>query len=457
MKLRLHTISPVHIGTGVELEPFEYIVEEKKFYRLSQEKAFKMAQEKHADFAHKFDRWLNNKIERLRSKDTKESAKARAKFNFLDFCRFTLNDDELAEEILKKAYSYKCDSPFDLTSKKKISEVIKTPVNDLFIPGSSIKGSIRTMLGWNALKSINENRIIQSIDDSLKKDANARKGKYLDNLLESEIFICGKEKNGKIDFNDIKFDIMKFIRISDAHADIAEMSVLPAYLYLNNSDPQTQVNGMEVIDFNSSFEFEISVNEDEIRKINEVSMSNNRNNRKWVDFSKKFKYIFGFYVQDIQNGKLEEEIVNSIFNISKEFSKNQIERALNWVDKFDKSKVTGIIKSRYDISYLEDFFNEAKDEFEYMIKIGWGSGFTSTTFFDALHDNKKLELILNRIIEHYKIGVSPKKKNAKNISAPNLSNFPKSIRATAEDLKDAKDPFGWMLLCRENEFYNFGE
>jgi len=458
MKLKLHTISPVHIGSGKHLEPFEYIIDGNMYYRLDQNKAFLLALEAHSDFPEKYTSWLEETSMRLRkTKDNREQAKIREKFNFKYFCENVLGDTELSQRILKEGYAYKCEMPYGLAGKKQVSEQLKDANNNVYIPGSSIKGALKTIFAWRVFTVMPDEKKKNVLSNIVSSKAFRNfKGRNLDELLIQELFICGKKvidrksQREKIDYSDIKFDIFKFIKVSDAEPIDVKMAVFPSNLYLTDKAPQKQAPAVEAIVFNSVFEFTIDINEEEIRNIYEISMENNA--KSWIGFDKKFKRLFGFYPHEVDYGELEERIVDSIKTTVADFFTALLKREKTWLRNFKDTVLDqrNNPTKNADIESIEEFFDVYK-EITTMFKLGWASGFIATTIFDALESNKATKPYLEKIFSQFKIGVPPQKKKSPNVSLPNLSKFPKSRRLVAEKTKLPVDPLGWVALLNEEQ------
>lgn len=450
MKLKLHTISPIHIGTGNSLEPFEYIIDGDTYYRLNQNKAFSLALERHPNFPEEFENWIERTDRKLKkSNNNHEQAEIREKFNFKYFCEAVLQDYELSELILEKGYAYKCSLPYGSQGKKQINELIKDHDNTPYIPGTSIKGAIRTILAWRTFSNLSDEKkkeVLLKVQNS--NDFQRGRGRDLDTPLEEELFICGNKKRSRdrsgVDFSDIKFDILKFIQISDAFPQKSEMAVYPSNLYLTDKAPQTQTPALEAVELNSVFEFEIKVNESEVRKIYEASLSPNSNI--WINFDKKFKNIFEFYPHETEAGKLEEKIVESIKYAVSDFYKAQIKREAKWIANFRKDiLVQKRMRTNADIESIKEFY-EAYEEIPRMFKIGWASGFNNTTIFDTLEKNELTRPFIEKIFEKFKIGIPQNKKKDPTIKPADVTKFPKSKRFAAEDDMIPVDPFGWVAL-----------
>lgn len=455
MKLKLHTVSPIHIGTGNSLEPFEYIIENGTYYRLNQNKAFGLALEKYPDFPEKFTHWLERTSGRIqKTSDNAEQARIRSQFNFRYFCESVLNDKDLADSIIEKGYAYKCPIPFGLDGKKQIQELIKNPDNTPYIPGTSIKGALRTILAWRAFSNLTENEKTKLLTEIVNsRQFREIKGRDLDTPIEEELFVCGTEKRTKdgikTDFSDIKFDILKFIHVSDAFSDSAEMVVYPANLYLADKEPQSQTPALETIKFNSSFNFEISINEAEFRKVYEISAKNNIG--KWIDLPKKFKRMFEFYPHEIPNGELEEKIIESIKYAISDFYKAQFKHETKWLASFRREVlVQGKKRGNANIDNIKEFY-EVYEEIPIMLKIGWASGFHNTTIFNVLATNEKTKPFMEKILDQFKIGIPQNKRKDPNVKPADISKFPKSRRLAAKKLDSPIDPFGWVALLDEDQ------
>ena len=435
MKLKLQTISPMHIGTGNSLEPFEYIIDGETYYRLNQNKAFGLALERHPNFPDEFESWIERTNRKLfKSNNNLEQSEIREKFNFKYFCESVLQDYDLADAIIEKGYAYKCSVPYGIQGKKQVNELIKSHDNTPLIPGTSIKGAIRTILAWRAFANLSNEKkkeILLKVQNS--REFQRGKGRDLDTPIEEELFLCGNKKRTKdglkLDFSDIKYDLLKFVHITDAHPQKYDLALYPSNLYLTDKAPQTQTPALETIEFNSIFNFEIKVNEPEIRRIYEASLSSNTN--MWINFDKKFKGLFEFYPNKVESGKLEEKIVESIKYAVSDFYKAQIKREAKWIANFRKDiLVQKRMRSNADIESIKEFY-EAYEEIPRMFKIGWASGFNNTTIFDTLEKNELTRPFIEKIFEKFKIGIPQNKKKDPTIKPADVTKFPKSKRFAA--------------------------
>ena len=127
MKIKLKIISPVHIGSGEEISPVEYLVDKDKFIRLNMEglfkdKDFKKYQERFIERA-SYSRYIGDFIppEVLKS-----------------YPLYTIQISSEAERYLQE-------------HKTVVKSIIKS-AGRAFIPGSSLKGSILSGVMYGILK-----------------------------------------------------------------------------------------------------------------------------------------------------------------------------------------------------------------------------------------------------------------------------------------------------------------
>ena len=177
MKYELEVISPVHIGSGSTISPIEYVVED-NFYRVDMDGLFE-------DDGFDTDGFI-------------EDAKAGAFY----LGRF---DSKLAKEHVKYGLDVSNSVKNDLYKlgyqpSGGIREFIKT--GDLpYIPGSSMKGAIRTAILWKAL---NDPRILEDAQEIIRTQGRVNP-KKADEGIEKIVF--GRNPN---------YDILRALQVSDS-------------------------------------------------------------------------------------------------------------------------------------------------------------------------------------------------------------------------------------------------
>ena len=186
MRYEIEVISPVHIGSGGTISPIEYVVED-NFYRADMDRLFE--------------------DERFDTEGFIEDAKAGAFYlgRFApgvakEHVRYALDISESARTNLQQLIGR-------LSRSSEVREHIKTK-EEAYIPGSSVKGAIRTAILWWVLKN-----------DADRFD---RAKKHLNSLVRSRGRVDKKRVDDEIEklvFGaDPTEDILKALQVSDTSA-----------------------------------------------------------------------------------------------------------------------------------------------------------------------------------------------------------------------------------------------
>lgn len=185
-KIKAEILTPVHIGDGTELEPLEYVIKD-KFYKVNMEE------------------WLSilsgEKAEEFKKLTGKDYAQKATLVTLRTFVKNTIDIGKYTEwtvdvsSVVQKRYEERFDAP---ENQLPMSPFIRTGIKP-FLPGSSIKGALRTAY-LNYLK-----RTGQSLKEKNRAD-----------LVEGELFKANIEgRDGRIRF-DIDKDPFRAIKIKDA-------------------------------------------------------------------------------------------------------------------------------------------------------------------------------------------------------------------------------------------------
>ncbi|HEK86295.1 MAG TPA: type III-A CRISPR-associated RAMP protein Csm5 [Candidatus Aminicenantes bacterium] len=186
MKIKVKTITPVHIGSGEEISPIEYFIDKEKGYfnvlnmdRLFSDKAF----------------------EKYREKFIKEASITR-------YIGKIIPDQDLLRKHLK--YSI----PISLEARQSNPIEVKSFIKSAgrpFIPGSSIKGAMISALVYYALRESYKN----SADKShLLSMFNSRKDGYDDLLAQAYGFLAKEKRSASFGGKEDKF--LNLFDVSDS-------------------------------------------------------------------------------------------------------------------------------------------------------------------------------------------------------------------------------------------------
>ncbi|NSW45390.1 MAG: type III-A CRISPR-associated RAMP protein Csm5 [Bacteroidales bacterium] len=366
-KLKLKVLTPLHIGAGKEkdwIKGIDYIIHNGYLYILNQKKLFE---------------YLNNKqlLEKYINLISKNHYSEIEKF-------FRENLKEDIKSISQSTYE-------NINNiNTEIKYFIRDGMGKAYIPGSSIKGAIRSVLFSYILK--NHNKEITSIT------------KY-DRRTNSEVPI---EKREYIEYALGNYDksIMRFIKPNDIYGLDDYLSIYNVNLYnvkhpQNNSKSETKnivtIECLYPFENIPSFDFQLNIAEPFINVIN------NKYNR---------QYNLPKYKNDVFKNR-EKETIHHLFKIINEYTYQHIEKEIKFFEKYTH---TSNIEENI-IKKLKEIQDKTKDHKKScVLRMSYGSGFHGITgdwlFDDHSIDTIKLEK--NKTDEDYKsVAYLNKRKTAK--------------------------------------------
>ena len=361
------TITPVFIGNGRSYFANEFVTGRANYKgekndiikRINVIEYYKDLSDDKKD---KFIENLSNPNFKLEQYDSKVKTKYR-RYNGL--CKFPLTDKNGYKNI-----------------PNEIAEVIKT--NDkLFIPGSSIKGAIRTGLLYNLINA----------DDIPRNIIKNNKGKYyIDKKREYKNFINKIFSAPK--GNSAQKSIMRFLQISDSSVvnfpqiyDLKTIKAKPTGTFEDHGRNGRVIKTYaETIGKSTSLKFSLnnSLNDDVLKRIG-------------IEDKK--------YLISLKN------IKESLYN----FSNDIIDHEIEFFDKYNKPNIKGLYEKLSKMNKLD----------EPLIKIGSGSGLLATSIGLKIKndDSRRFEEIRQSFRRSYEY------------------EFPKSRKITSTNL-----PLGWVQL-----------
>lgn len=177
-KIILKTIAPVFIGSGKEISKTEYVFDGKKIYVLDENKLINAILKR--NLIDNFTQSMNTKSFNLKFWLDKNDIK-----NYEQLAAYTLSGIENVS---------------DKHSLKNIQACIKNAYNKPYIPGSSLKGALRTVILWNEIYDDSDN--LDNVRRQLKFKVN--NNSLTSNRLKKEL---GKDSAAlERRFFDIKID-----------------------------------------------------------------------------------------------------------------------------------------------------------------------------------------------------------------------------------------------------------
>jgi CRISPR-associated protein Csm5 len=450
--LYLTTHTPVHIGTGAELEAFEYVVHQKRYHRIRLDAVMGQVLDAHPEAADEFATWIDKQVGKLdRERDNQQQARIRQGMTVLEFVRHELGDQQLVRSLqqgLDQGLSqYRMASANISGFRQKVREQLKTATQALYLPGSSLKGAFRTALLYQVIREApdeKKQRYKRILEDQLREDQQNRryKDKFFAQGLEQEVFVCGHKEKGKeqIRYQDAKYDLWRLVGFSDSDARLAAEAgvVTNVDLYLMRGEKGKQTPPVEAIAPGQTFTCQVRVDTAFLMQARKLLGSDPKFGKEhWIGLKDKFQRVFGFdFTTVLDAEEIERQVVDRLLTASQNFQKAVLQRERRWADVQIENRTylpqANALKRFYDGLPPEAF------------KVGWASGFPATTVFTALADDPVLKPVLQGILEHFKIGKPPRADNWKGVNPAKLP----SSRRYAVDAEGNVEAFGWVSASR---------
>jgi len=415
MKVKITTLSPIHIGSGKEISPIEFI----NNYRISFDRLCDLIYEK---FGEKFFDFLNEE-ENLENLDAQKLIR-----------KFNLNNNE----VVKYCGIYRLNSIL----RRSTREALKVN-HKLYIPGTSLQGSIRTALLYKVLKddpiflSNYLNNLLTKLKEmSFHKFESLMKS--LDDKLIQRVFHYGKKNsNGFISYEDQQNDLMKLLYVSDSNSIEVEehCSVDEIKVFAFNKDlPHLGFSiYAETIVPKTTFEFELRFNLDFVKEIAKKYKSQKKFiEDNFVDIDKKLLALFNidiFKVDELDETSIIKNILDDLLNFGQEVSKVE-------------AKYVNSLKNKTNFKFLSHIY-----DFDSKFKIGYGSGFHAMTIFPLLYTDRFRDMA-QTLYQTLSIG------RHRNKAPLNINQFPFTRKLK---YNDRIEPLGWVTFSEYAEKFFTGE
>ena len=374
MKCNVKVLSPVHIGSGEKYTASEYVKSKAKTKKGN----------------------ILNIIKRMDVSNYFLSLDDDKKDDFLrDLSNPNFNLSSFDKKISNNYLKYKAinKSKKEIATSQEITEAIKT-LNELYIPGSSIKGAIKSAILYRELDDDLISNISRFVINNQGRVNNRNYSRWINDIFTSN--------NAP---TPAQGDIMKFLQVSDSTTikspTIYDVATVMAsfrvghneFYSRNKRTHEPTLSFLETITRGNKLSFDIKNNytSDVFKKLGL------ENKKRLIDL---------------------DNIKKSVFIFSKALINNEIEFARD-----------------YDIKYLENFYHKLEKQNsidEPVLKVGAGSGFLSTTV--GLKIKKYDERLFDKI--------------ANGTRGRNYDyEFPKSRKIT----QIGGMPLGWIQLSFEGE------
>jgi len=356
-KLSLKTLSPLHIGDGDELkQDFDFVTHGNLTYRINED-ALLMAKES-----------LLRRDERTGRYPVPGKLLTEADFDDVSLFRYVLRG-----------------TPRSAKTDARVRSFIKDVYDHPYIPGSSLKGALRTALAWNGWKEIKP-----SLTDIGTRKAWAGQG------IEHKLF--GANPN---------LDLMRAVHVSDLFGP----QKAGGNLLLVNAQVLTKKSSgspveLEAIQGDVSFTGSLTI-DDALFSLLAEPVLHFANRKHWLD---------------------------EMMKRTQAHSLARIRELVEWFERADHTEAIARFYRQLAAASLPD--NQA------LVQIGWGAGWDAKTFWTHLQtDPLRFERLITDFRLHKAGRNSPPRKSG--------DAFPRSKRAVMmikNGIPQAIAPFGWVLM-----------
>ncbi|MCD6363939.1 MAG: type III-A CRISPR-associated RAMP protein Csm5 [Synergistetes bacterium] len=329
MRIKLKTITPIFIGAGPEeyLSPLmDYVRIKNQFGLVNREVLLRMLEELGI---------INDYVIKIkRSSDS---------FSLTEFlAEHGISQEDFSKLFSKKNFLRLKGIERNKNSAPQISSFISS-AGRKYIPGSSIKGSIRTALAYAFLERIN-----QSFSDIERKLGNKAKFAFQNSSLQFKVFSSKFSKSSKYDAKD---DFLKVLRVRDSDSiPRSDFVVVPCYSYNIGQGERRVPVYLECFDEGKEVEIEIN-----------LFKGNSPIYERASNFWSFLRYE-------------EERAIKTIFGFLNEFARDFINHE---IERLRGGEVRGILNFYNDLRKKLDSLSEG----EALMLIGRG-----TTFFGKTID-----------------------------------------------------------------------
>ncbi len=484
MKLFLRTLSPLHIGTGEELTPMDYLVYQRKFYRIDQDRLFQLTAKLLPDGgARKLGDWISDQFAAMNeTRDNKELSSLNDDMNVFRFFEQMKKGAEFLKALQAQPFADEAIPVLiDERTRNRHRDAAVLPLGQVrgmakngrgypYLPGSSLKGSLRTALLFQSLSNFGDKGDIDRIlRDQLSR--RVKKERFALPLVQ-DIFNCGVKhlRDGELKTDDEKMDLLKLVRLSDARlkpsGNALQLAKINIYLVEKSqlkdtrqkadfrAVQQPQTSYCETVPRGNILETELDFDIEFLLQIKKNLRGGGipaGDNLQWIGIEKKVKQLFGLDLQTLTEENKEEKrtaVLQHLMDQWAAFSRRQILSHKNWLAHFGKNDRNGYTP-RIERGWKPVFDRQER----HLVHLGYGTGFQGMTAMLYFLEDARLESLYKTVLETFGIGNKPGNKGVYKV---NMERFPKSRRLIEESDRVIR-PLGWLEWVDENATAGFEE
>lgn len=475
MKIRLHTLSPLHIGAGEELAPLDYVAYNNTFYRLTQ-KQFLDFIRNIPEGPDKFARWVGDKYDAMKDvRDNRALSDMEGQMNAYEFCRDIgqerpfldfLNSGEgsiFRAPVIIDEHTRQRNRGAKAISLGRVREAIKNGHNKPLAPGTSLKGALRTAVFYHYLSRYADSGRIERLVREQLNEKRTRKERFALPLAH-EAFFCNVEDrhSRRVKKDDEKMDLFKLVRLSDGHVagDGHSLSLAKVNIYLVEkqmsrdrtksffiANQQPQASYCENIVPGAIIEAELDFDIDFLLRLRPLIKDGAvpaGDFLQWIGIEEKVKHLFGLDLHTLTEANKNEkkaEVIRHLLGCLKTFSQKQVQATRGWLAHFEKNDPKDLYTSRIRQGFAPVFQREKTGN---LLHLGYATGFDGMTALLYFLADDRRKALFKQVMEKFSLGNKPGNRGQ---YTPNPDRFPKSKRLV--ETPGAIQPMGWLEVLEE--------
>lgn len=499
--LHLRTLTPLHVGDGSQLHSFDYVLHGGQFYRVSQYRFEQFLQQIDAGDdslknALAFADWANDMASKIESVETdrrnagrqggrdynQELSRLRSEYNLLAFSK-KIGQDRAFLDFLKKQENKVRALPLLMENgrpKQEIRGFQRGADGRAYLPGSSVKGCIRTALLYHYLT---EHADYQNIHERLSKEVAKIKAdreeaerrrirfsvekyrKSFGEAIEYEAFNAGMvtERN-QARPGEAQDDLMRCLLVADTELPEDGLGVDNIDLYLvkklpkgqgNQAQRQPQSPAVEAVVPGQVLAVRLDFNLDLLLQLHRSAPGDEGfmvgKEKHFIGWRKRAKWLFnldaadfgaiptGTRPEDPRYKSLVEKAFAHIFGCVQRFSDAQAAAYDHWQKNYVKPEHDGRNDARNVAGGSKAILAGGL-----RLHLGFATGFEGMT--EVLYLLAEHKRLFADIMELFAIGDSPsawKNRRPGDTYRANPDQFPKSRRLVSRS--GAALPLGWLV------------
>jgi len=504
MELHLRTLTPLHVGDGSQLHSFDYVLHGGRFYRVSQQKFEQFLRQVDAGDpgmknALAFADWANDMASKIESVDTdrrnagrqggrdfnQELSRLRSEYNLLAFAK-TIGQDRAFIDFLKKEARSLPLLMENGRPKQEIRGFQRTAEGRAYLPGSSVKGCIRTALLYHYLT---EHADHQPIHERLSKEVAKIRAdqeaaersrmrfsvekyrKSFGEAIEYDAFFAGMitERN-QARPGEAQDDLMRCLLVADTALPDDSLGVDNIGLYLVKKQPKGQGNlalcqpqapAVEAVQPGQVLTVKLDFNLDLLLQLHRSAPSDEGfmvgKEKHFIGWRKRVTWLFGLDAADFDTvlpgtrpsdpryKALIDKAFVHIFGCVQRFSDAQAAA----YDLWQKNYVKPDHRGGQDARNVEVGAKSVAAA-GLRLHMGFATGFEGMT--EVLYLLAHHKRLFADIMELFAIGDSPsawKNRRPGDAYRANPDQFPKSRRLASRS--GAALPLGWLVQVEEGD------